>query len=769
MMEDVIMKKLFVIACAFAVVIGCQKAEMEQPQENEGVKVPVQVTATIAQTKTTMTNEGGVLKSAWKDGDELYVRLLFGSNFVESVKYTASVSGNSVEFITDSEGMAIPDAAYTNAQYRFVAEHPELGYSYSNRYANWRQVVVPDVQEQSAPGNLDHIAKTNVLYALPVRPTMVKDQPISLNFEMIHPLSVLQLNLKGSEEGIKIKNIKVQMLDETGTDFLSISSCQFNQTDGTMQSVKGTNQIQLNLASAAELPIDGYAQFYMTVSPGHAGQTFKVIATTDMGETIEVGSMKVPAENPIPTGVNAVKSFTVNPPAVVEPPVQEEIDYASAIDLSANNATANCYVVNKANQLYKFKATVKGNGVLPASMSESGIETTLSPKTALVLWYAPLTDGNTWEDISPVLLGSVTLKDGYVYFSTPAEFVNGNVVIAVFAEEGLTYSNIEADASTRELTNATILWSWNLWCVKDYSPENEEKTVGNYTIMNRNLGALINGLDIDVSVANDCYRASYAVGNHYQMGRKDPMPSHFGYNSYWTMYVQHWTPNFTPISALQQTGDVMYNKGTGFINHFNNSAETTWAGAVNCAAQLPYLFMSGSASAPYTYNWCPKENNKYCEDLWGDSTTDAGDEIKTMYDPCPPGWMVWTSDAVDALWDYCAEQTSETRGNGIYVGDDMCFPFSSARSSEKGEMSGYVSQYLSWGKTGNPGMTGSVYSCFLTSTYKEYAGFIYTANVQAKCVTTSLPTVTFDKYSYVSDNSVHHQRAARPVRCMKKQ
>ena len=93
----------------------------------------------------------------------------------------------------------------------------------------------------------------------------------------------------------------------------------------------------------------------MTISPGHSGQTFKVTAITDMGETLEIGSMKVPADGAIPQGAKAYKSFTVNPPA------KEDVDYASAIDLSANG-TANTYLVNQANTLYKFKADVKGNG-----------------------------------------------------------------------------------------------------------------------------------------------------------------------------------------------------------------------------------------------------------------------------------------------------------------------------------------------------------------------------------------------------------------------
>ena len=96
------MKKLFVIACAFAAAIGCQKAEMEMPQENEGVKVPLKITASIAQTKTTMTNDGGVLKSAWKDGDKIYVQRFWDTCYSQEnvLECTAEVSGNVVTFST---------------------------------------------------------------------------------------------------------------------------------------------------------------------------------------------------------------------------------------------------------------------------------------------------------------------------------------------------------------------------------------------------------------------------------------------------------------------------------------------------------------------------------------------------------------------------------------------------------------------------------------------------------------------------------------------
>ena len=659
MMEEVIMKKLFVIACAFAAVIGCQKAEMEQPQENEGVKVPVQVTATIAQTKTTMTNENGVLKSAWKDGDEIYVRLIFGGNIEGTLKYTASVTGNSVNFVTDSEGMTIPEAASTNSQYRFVAEYPELGYSYLNKYASWREVVVPAVQEQSAPGSLEHISRTNPLYALPVYPEDWNAVPLSLNFEMVHALSVLQLNLKGAEDGIKIVDIKVEMINETGDgDVLVISDCRFDQTNGNMTDIKGSNLLQLKLTSPVVLPTDSYAQFYMTISPGHAGKSFKVTATTELGEIIEVGSMKVPADNPIPLGANAVKSFTVQP---VE---KEDIDYSSAIDLSAGG-TANTYLVNAANTVYKFKADIKGNGSVPSALADAGVGTTtaITPKSALLLWYNCVQTSNSWVAKNPVELSTIMLKDDYIYFKTPETFVNGNAVIAAFAEEGLTYSNITVDEN-RILNNATILWSWNIWASENYDLDEDAITAGDFTIMGRNIGAVVGKDEIDSynTAAERMYVAASAIGNYYQWGNKNPYPHISDYSGDSApangnkLFV---TPTYTPIPALQdgKNGNMsMSEQMFGAIDNLRLDVGTYLAAEdlspeniVACTEYAPYKYMKNSTSS-HGYSWTGNIGSSPLINLWGDATLeDVSDHMKTIYDPCPAGWKVWEDDAWDAL------------------------------------------------------------------------------------------------------------------------
>ena len=79
-----------------------------------------------------------------------------------------------------------------------------------------------------------------------------------------------------------------------------------------------------------------------------------------------------------------------------------------------------------------------------------------------------------WENVCPIDPESVLLDPvlNYVYFTTPAEFVNGNVGIAAYDEAG------------------EILWSWNIWAVEGYDYDLEARTVGRYTVMDRNLGAM---------------------------------------------------------------------------------------------------------------------------------------------------------------------------------------------------------------------------------------------------------------------------------------
>lgn len=152
------------------------------------------------------------------------------------------------------------------------------------------------------------------------------------------------------------------------------------------------------------------------------------------------------------------------------------IDLSTYTDLSAEG-TANCYLVKAAGK-YKFKA-VKGN-------SDATVG---NVKKTEVLWESFGTD--VAPNVGDLVTG-VGYKNGYVYFSTPEVFGNGNASIAVRNSKDV------------------ILWSWHIWCSEEgWNDQVYPNNAG--TMMDRNLGAT-SATPGDVG----------AFGLLYQWGRKDP-------------------------------------------------------------------------------------------------------------------------------------------------------------------------------------------------------------------------------------------------------
>ena len=152
------------------------------------------------------------------------------------------------------------------------------------------------------------------------------------------------------------------------------------------------------------------------------------------------------------------------------------IDLSFYTDLSAAG-TANCYLVKAAGN-YKFKA-VKGNSD----------DTVGNVKKVEVLWESFGTD--VMPNVGD-LIAETGYKNGYVYFSTPEVFGNGNASIAVRNSKDL------------------ILWSWHIWCSEEgWNDHVYANNAG--TMMDRNLGAT-SATPGDIG----------AFGLLYQWGRKDP-------------------------------------------------------------------------------------------------------------------------------------------------------------------------------------------------------------------------------------------------------
>ena len=157
------------------------------------------------------------------------------------------------------------------------------------------------------------------------------------------------------------------------------------------------------------------------------------------------------------------------------------VTQSCAIDLSAKNGPANCYIVSSPG-VYSLPS-VKGNSKI--SVGETA--------EAGVIWefyykWAPIQSHELIADVS-------LLSEGSVRFSTTEPFHNGNALIAVKDKEG------------------NILWSWHIWLYENYDPEATAHIYPNGagTVMDRDLGAL----DTDISHVE-------TRGLLYEWGRKDP-------------------------------------------------------------------------------------------------------------------------------------------------------------------------------------------------------------------------------------------------------
>lgn len=237
-----------------------------------------------------------------------------------------------------------------------------------------------------------------------------------------------------------------------------------------------------------------------------------------------------------------------------------------------------------------------------------------------------------------------------------------------------------------------ILWSWHIWvnnsspgqkskavlyktykwnATNIYGEESGEPRVDGYPFMSCNLGAL-NNEPGDPSSA----------GLLYQWGRKDPFPQAKDYsdntfrsytNDNGIIEVYDAKGGQIPITSTEGTegklfNAVITNSQTGTIDYTLKHPTTFIA-----AAKAIDVFADGSGTASgnksnYLYNgcWYWVENGDYTESdrLWGGEPFGAGGqtiltingnqiladngakpENKSIFDPCPAGWILPAADA----------------------------------------------------------------------------------------------------------------------------
>ena len=210
----------------------------------------------------------------------------------------------------------------------------------------------------------------------------------------------------------------------------------------------------------------------------------------------------------------------------------------------SSKGTANCYIVSEPG-VYQIEA-VKGN-------SRESVGAVASVE---VLWES---FGTSSAPKVGDLVKAVNYDAGYIVFSTPSVFKEGNAVIAAKNSSG------------------EILWSWHIWLTDQPKGQVYYNNAG--TMMDRNLGAT-SATPGDVG----------ALGLLYQWGRKDP---------------------FLGSSSISSNTEAKSTKSWP-----SAVAASTSKGNVEFATKNPMTFITGSSSSEYDWHYSSRN-----DDLWKSSKT----------------------------------------------------------------------------------------------------------------------------------------------------
>ncbi|WP_419522549.1 DUF4906 domain-containing protein [Alistipes finegoldii] len=279
------------------------------------------------------------------------------------------------------------------------------------------------------------------------------------------------------------------------------------------------------------------------------------------------------------------------------------------------NGTANCYIAPKKLTRYSFDATVMGKGDWSTNIQPKK----LSGTTAKVIWETELHDG--YGDV----ISYAFYEKGRIYFATGSKY--GNALIGLFDASG------------------TCIWSWHIWAV-DYDPEEHAEIYSSgATFMDRNLGAMSEGLT--------------QRGLYYQWGRKDPF-----------IYPENATSATTPKTTYNLEGypfEVRGNIGSDYTTLLPGYT-IDWATAHPTTVMVRPFKKTGCIDS-----WLLVTN----PNLWGNATSGSiasAKSKKSIYDPCPPGWKVPDR----AAWDTSAFKCCDYK---LQYGMNMYYNSSNAKTA----------------------------------------------------------------------------------------
>lgn len=305
----------------------------------------------------------------------------------------------------------------------------------------------------------------------------------------------------------------------------------------------------------------------------------------------------------------------------------------SETKILSQEGTANCYIA-KPNSTYRFDASVKGNAKRDGNSNYiaacgSRIE---GASYAELAWEATFDGDKTRStqiiDGTPLYLP----EQKQIYFATGKS--EGNALVTLHSADG------------------QILWSWHIWVVAD--EVGTSTSADGLVWMDRNLGALNNNVG---DVANR--------GMLYQWGRKEPfLPSPVEYQSVPThrhdedFNILESEEEYERVQAEIEAVRAVLNvnneqRGEGIFewSYVGEIAPVALRapGNIDYALQNPTTFLGCRVDIPigeYVFDWYLLQDlegvgglmQQSDSNLWGSG--ERGSDYKTIFDPCPVGYVV---------------------------------------------------------------------------------------------------------------------------------
>ena len=376
--------------------------------------------------------------------------------------------------------------------------------------------------------------------------------------------------------------------------------------------------------------------------------------------------------------------------------------YGNAIRYGRDNESAYnvAYKHTEGDESYFLQRFVRHDDqpIVKPWIKDNGITVT----SAVIAWQ----DGTTNADGAIIKDASVSTDGDYIYFEVERGRIRpGNIVICAKA-------------------GSTVVWSWHIWVTeKDLTPHKVKDFYGveNF-MMNYNLGWMDatnakslkwddwtmnvritqaesgNVVTFKVRQVGESITVEPNVGSNtfYQWGRKDPMLP--------AAYTDEDKPQYSATGMLwEKTTETNGTRLNGGVLKFGHSIQHP---------NLQYVYHNNSFSYGSTEAYYDGTNymigNLWDAVLkndvsWGDNA--ARTPYKTVYDPCPPGFVVPNANVFTYFAggiDYTGTMGSGTLhgtllGNGYNFSDGfggkIFFPFCGARAHDGAHGEGHTSIY----------------------------------------------------------------------------